>query len=159
MSFKTADLCDEYSDRVSIAEPLFRDFGGKTRFSGPITTVRCPGDNSPVKATLQTPGDGGVLVVDGGGLLNFSLLGDNLGKQAVQNDWAGLVIYGCVRDSEILSTLDVGVKALATYPLKTVKKDPGEKNVTVHFAGVNFIPGHYLYADPDGILVSPVKLG
>ncbi len=159
MSFKTADLCDEYSERVSIAEPLFRDFGGKTRFSGPITTVKCPGDNSPVKATVQTPGDGGVLVVDGEGLLNFSLLGDKLGRQAEQNGWAGLVIYGCVRDSEILATLDVGVKALATCPLKTVKKDPGKKNVPVHFAGVDFIPGHYLYADLDGILVSPVKLG
>ncbi len=158
MSFNTADLCDEYADRVSIAEPLFRDFGGATRFSGPIITVKCPGDNSPVKATLQTPGNGNVLVVDGGGLLNFALLGDRLGTSAVENGWAGLVIYGCVRDSAVLATLNIGVKALAACPLKTPKKNPGEKNIRVHFAGVNFTPGHYLYADPDGIIVSPTQI-
>ncbi len=157
MSFSTADLCDEHADKLAIAEPLFRDFGGAARFSGLITTVRCPGDNSPVKAALQTPG-GGVLVVDGAGCLNFALLGDKLGACAVENGWTGLVVYGCIRDSEVLATLNLGVKALAAYPVKTPKKNPGEKNVLVHFAGVDFIPGHYLYADPDGIVVSVAKI-
>ena len=159
MNFKTADLCDEYADNIAIAEPLFRDFGGAERFCGAITTVCCPGDNSPVRATLQTPGNGGVLVVDGGGLLNFALLGDKLGLFAVENNWVGLIIYGCVRDTEVLATLDIGIKALAACPLKTPKKDPGEKNIPVHFAGVDFTPGHYLYADSDGIIVSAAKLG
>lgn len=156
--FKVADLCDEHADNIAVAEPLFRDFGGAARFRGAITTVRGVGDNSPVKAMLATEGSGGVLVVDGGGLLNFSLLGDKLGLQAVKNHWAGLVIYGCVRDTGMLATLDVGVKALAAYPVKTEKKDPGQINVAVRFAGVDFIPGHYLYADPDGIIVSAKKL-
>ncbi len=158
MNFKTTDLCDEYIKSISIAEPLFWDFGGLLRFGGPITTVKCPGDNSPVKATLETPGNGGVLVVDGGGLLNFALLGDKLGLLAVENYWNGLVIYGCVRDSAVLATMDIGIKALATCPVKTPKKNPGEKNIPVHFANVDFIPGHYLYADQDGIIVSATNL-
>ena len=158
VSFSTADLCDKYEGRLGIAEPLFRDFGGVTRFNGPITTVRCPGDNSPVRATLQTPGKGGVLVIDGAGWLNFALLGDKLGAHAVNNGWSGLIIYGCIRDSEILATLQLGIKALAAYPLRTPKKDPGEKNVPLRFAGVDFIPGQHLYADPDGIVVSDAKL-
>ncbi len=158
MSFKTADLCDEHAGNIAIADPLFQNFGGATRFAGPITTVRCPGDNTPVRAALQAPGNGGVLVVDGAGLLNFALLGDKLGMHAVENGWVGLVIYGCVRDTEVLATLNIGVKALAACPLKTPKKDPGEKDVPVHFAGVDFIPGYYLYADPDGIVVSAVSL-
>ena len=157
-NFKVADLCDEHAGGIAVAEPLFRDFGGTPRFSGPITTVRGVGDNSPVRAVLATPGDGGVLVVDGGGLLNCSLLGDNLGGQAVKNRWSGLVIYGCVRDTEILATLEVGVKALAAHPMKTESRDPGETNVAVHFAGVDFTPGHYLYADPDGVIVSEERL-
>jgi len=158
MTLNTADLCDRHPDRISIAEPVFRDFGGATHFSGPITTIRCPGDNTPVKATLQTPGHGGVMVVDGAGLLNFALLGDQLGMKAVANNWAGLVIHGCVRDTEALATLDLGVKALAPYPLKTTKKNPGEKNIPLYFAGIRFIPGHHLYADADGIIVSPEPL-
>ena len=158
MSFSTADLCDEYAEKLMIAEPIFRDFGGITRFSGPITTVRCLGDNSPVATVLQTPGRGGVLVVDGAGWLNFALLGDRLGGCAVENSWTGLVVHGCIRDSDTLATLNLGIKALAAYPLKTQRKKNGEKNIPVHFAGVNFIPGHYLYADSDGILASPVKL-
>ena len=158
MRFKTADLCDDHAGDIVIAEPIFRSFGGLDRFNGPITTVRCLGDNSLVRDTLNTPGDGGVLVADGEGLLNCSLLGDALGLKAVENGWAGLVIHGCVRDSETLKTLALGVKALATYPLKTVKRGLGEKNVSLRFAGIDFFPGHWLYADPDGIVVSKENL-
>ena len=158
MNFKTADLCDEYPNSVSIVPPLFRDFGGLVHFSGLITTIRCFKDNSLVRDSLQTSGAGGVLVVDGGGTLDCSLLGDMLGMKAIENNWAGLIIYGCVRDSEVLTNLKIGIKALATCPLKTIKKGLGEKNVLVHFAETDFIPQHYLYADPDGILVSETKL-
>ena len=154
MHFKTADLCDKHAGDVAIADPIFRNFGGHDRFNGPITTLKCPKDNSLVRDTLSTPGNGGILVADGEGLLNYSLLGDVLGLKAVENGWAGLVIYGCVRDSEMLKTLDLGVKALATYPLRTIKRGLGEKNIPVRFAGIDFLPGDRLYADPDGIVVS-----
>ncbi len=158
MRFKTADLCDKHEDDITIAEPIFRNFGGLDQFGGPITTVKCPKDNSLVRDTLNAPGNGGILVVDGEGLLNCSLLGDVLGLRAVENGWTGLLIYGCVRDSEVLKTLSLGIKALEAYPLRTVKRGLGEKNIPVHFAGIRFFPGHQLYADSDGIVVSEKDL-
>lgn len=158
MHFRTADLCDLHTSDVTVATPLFSDFGGLNKFSGAITTIKCLRDNSLVRDTLNTPGHGGVLVVDGGGTRDCSLLGDALGKKAIENAWAGLVIYGCVRDSEILKTLRIGIKALATCPLKTTKKGRGQKNVPVHFAGIDFIPQYWLCTDPDGIVVSKTDL-
>lgn len=152
MTFTTPDICDEYPDRLQVLEPLFTEFGGKEKFSGEIVTIKCFEDNSLVKQTLGTAGHGKVLVVDGGGSLRCALLGDLLGAMAVQNGWQGVLVNGCVRDVEILKSMDLGVRALKSYPLKSVKRNEGQLNVPVRFADVSFEPGQYLYADENGMV-------
>ena len=154
----TTDLCDAHADTLQICEPMFADFGGTDTFEGPITTLKVFEDNSLVRSALETKGNGGVLVVDGGGSLRCALVGGMLGELAVKNGWAGIVVYGCVRDSRELMEQRVGVKALNTHPLKSNKKGVGEKNIEVCFAGVRFRPGEYLYADGDGVVVSAKRL-
>ncbi len=156
--FKTADLCDEHSDSLSVAAPMFRDFGRNISFGGPITTVKCFEDNSLVREQLEKPGNGRVLVVDGGGSMRCAMVGDILAKMGADNGWSGILVYGCIRDSGVIANIDIGVKALATLPLKSVKKGVGEVDVKVHFADTDFIPGYYLYADEDGVIVSPSAL-
>lgn len=158
MTYATTDLCDDHSGNLQIAEPIFQDFGTTTRFHGPITTLKIFEDNSLVRDTLETDGQGGVLVVDGGGSKRCALLGGNLAVLAQENNWAGVLVYGCIRDREEIEATTVGVKALAAHPLKSNKKGIGEKNVPVHFAGVRFNPGDWLYADVDGIVVSASAL-
>ena len=154
MDFKTADLCDDYSDVLQIAEPLFGDFGGEMAFGGRIATLKVFEDNSLVRQVLEEPGEGQVLVVDGGGSMRCAWLGDRLAELAEGNGWAGAVIYGCIRDCAALAETGIGIKALGAHPLKSVKRGIGERDVPVRFAGVNFMPGGYLYADEDGIVVS-----
>ena len=158
MSYPTADLCDEFSDDVRIAEPMFRHFGAKSSFGGPVLTLKLFEDNSLVREALQTPGDGRVLVVDGGGSMNCALVGDRLAELAVENNWAGIIVYGCIRDSGVIAKMDIGIKALNTHPLKSIKRGLGDKDVKVHFAGVTINPHSYLYADADGVLVSDKPL-
>ena len=154
MRFQTADLCDEFEQSVRVAEPLLRDYGGAASFHGPIVTVRVFEDNMIVRETLETDGQGRVLVVDGGASTRCALLGDKLARFAYENGWAGIVVNGCIRDSEEISGISVGVKALHTVPRRSGKEGTGERDVTVSFAGIAFTPGHYLYADADGILVA-----
>lgn len=154
----TADLYDNFSDQVRVAAPLFRDFGGRIEFSGPVTTLKVFEDNSFVRAALDSPGSGRVLVVDGGGSLRCALLGDQLAELGVKNGWAGIIINGCIRDSRVIAGLDIGVKALATNPRKSVKRNVGERDVVISFAEVEFRPDAYVYADADGILVSDSAL-
>ncbi|XP_028410136.1 uncharacterized protein LOC114532755 [Dendronephthya gigantea] len=154
----TADLCDSYGDLLQYVEPIFRDFGRRTKFDGKISTVKCHEDNSCVKTALAEPGDGRVLVVDGGGSLRRALLGDNVAATALKNNWSGVIIYGCVRDTCQLEKIDLGVKALAQIPRKTEKKNVGMRDIPVTFAGVTFRPNEYVYADRDGIVVSDKKL-
>jgi len=137
---------------------LFGDFGGALDFAGPISTVKCHEDNSLVRSALEEPGEGRVLVVDGGGSDRCALLGDNLAQLAIDNEWAGIVVYGCIRDSAEIAEMPVGVKALATHPKKSHKQNIGERDVAVRFAGVSFAPGAWLYADLDGIVVSDEAL-
>jgi regulator of ribonuclease activity A len=152
---KTTDLCDEYGDQVSVADPIgFKHFGRPQSFYGQIATVKCYEDNSLVRAALMENGRGKLLVVDGGGSLRCALLGDMLAALAQKNEWSGLVIYGAVRDAEALAALDIGVMALATNPRRSAKNNEGTAGVPLHFAGVYFIPGRYLYADQDGIITS-----
>ena len=158
MNFKTADLCDDHRAAVEVVEPMFRDFGGHTTFGGPISTVRALEDNSLVRQALKEPGQGRVLVADGGGSLRCALLGDRLAKFAAENGWSGVLVYGCVRDADELARIDLGVKALATHPMKTVKRNVGQRDVAVRFAGVRFVPGAFLYADHDGVIVAPTRL-
>ena len=150
----TADLCDEHGEAVQVCEPLFRPYGGRHAFSGPVSTVRCFEDNSRVKEAVEGPGEGRVLVVDGGGSRRRALLGDKLGDAAVRNGWAGVVIHGCIRDSAALGQMNLGVRALGTMPLRSEKRNEGERDVPVRFAGVTFRPGDYLYVDEDGIVLS-----
>lgn len=152
------DLCDAFTDVVSVLEPMFSDFGGVEAFGGAVVTVKCFEDNSLVAEQVALPGDGRVLVVDGGGSMRCALLGDNLAKQAADNGWAGILVYGCVRDVEILADIPVGVQALAAHPRKSVKKGIGELDVPLTFAGVTIRPGDHVYADANGVLCSPRPL-
>lgn len=154
MTFKTADLCDEHPQKIRVVEPGFNDYGGHTVFSGPVSTIKCHEDNSKVRQQLSTPGEGRVLVVDAGGSCRCAMLGDILANMGVENGWAGVVMYGLIRDSHDISQMALGVKALGTHPQKSEKKDIGEIDTVVHFHGVTFNPGDYLYADHDGIIVS-----
>lgn len=155
MTPKTTDLCDANPDKIRVAEPIgFRDFGGVRMFSGRIRTIKCFEDNSLVRKALERDGEGKVLVVDGGGSMRCALLGDLLGELGVKSKWNGIVIYGCIRDSADMATLKIGVKALGTFPLKSEKRNEGQTNIPVRFAGVDFVPGEFLYADEDGIIVS-----
>lgn len=150
-----ADLCDEHEQTIAVCQTQLRDFGGRQAFSGPIRTVRCYEDNSVVKATLATPGEGCVLVVDGGGSLRKALVGDMLGADGVKNGWAGVVVFGAIRDAAVLATLDLGVKALGANPMRSVRRGEGELDVLISFGGVIFTPGDILHADLDGVAVLP----
>jgi regulator of ribonuclease activity A len=154
----TADLCDAHGERVQVCEPVFHAYGGRRAFDGPISTVRCFEDNSRVREAVNTPGDGRVLVVDGGGSRRRALLGDQLGEAAVRNGWTGIVLNGCIRDSTELGRLDLGIRALGTIPLRSDKRGEGERDVPVRFAGVMFRPGEYIYVDEDGVIVAPAAL-
>ena len=158
MTFSTADLHDEHEGKVRVANILMQSYGQKTRFSGPISTVKCFEDNSLVRTALEEPGNGRVLVVDGGGSIRCALVGDKLAELGMENGWEGLIVHGCIRDSAVISTLGIGIKALGANPRRSVKKGVGERDIPLNFADANFTPGDYLYADEDGILLSPVKL-
>lgn len=151
----TADLVDELGEALASCDTQLRQFGARHHFAGPIVTVRCYQDNGLVKATLAGPGHGQVLVVDGGASLHTALMGDMIAASAVANGWAGVVINGPVRDSAALATMDLGVKALGTNPRKSAKAGAGERDVTVEFGGVEFVPGRLLVADDDGVVVLP----
>lgn len=153
MSVITADLYDELGEEIQSVPIQFRAFGGRTSFDGPIRTVRCFEDNALLKATVSTPGDGAVLVVDGGGSVHRALMGDMIAEIAVQNGWAGVVINGAIRDQVAINGLALGVKALGTNPRKSTKEGAGEVDVTLEFGGVTFRVGAHLYSDEDGILV------
>jgi regulator of ribonuclease activity A len=154
VAYSVPDICDDFIEEISVLEPLFSDFGGKLRFSGEVATIKCFEDNSLVRDAVRSQGRGRVLVVDGGGSLRRALLGDMLAASAAENGWQGLLINGCVRDVEILETIDLGVKALNSHPVKTDKRGEGQPGVIVAFAGVTIRPGNYLYADANGIVVA-----
>lgn len=158
MHYITPDLCDAYPDQVQVLDPMFSSFGGHDSFGGQIVTVKCFEDNSKVKELVEQPGQGKVMVVDGGGSLRRALLGDMLAQKAAQNGWEGIVVYGCVRDVDVLAQIDLGVQALAPHPLKTDKRGIGDIDVPVTFAGVTFRPGEFIYADNNGVIVSPIAL-
>jgi regulator of ribonuclease activity A len=151
----TADLCDRFPS-ARVAEPIFRDFGGETAFAGAVETLRVFEDNVLVRAALERPGRGRVLVIDGGGSRACALAGDQIATLALTNGWAGLVINGCVRDIDAIARTPVGVKALAANPRKSQKRGDGDRDVAVTFAGITFEPGDVLFADADGIVVLDV---
>ncbi len=163
MSFATCDLCDANEDKLAdgslhVIPPVLTKFGKQPRFAGPARTLKVFEDNVLVRAALETPGEGSVLVVDGGGSLRCALVGGNLGKLAEKNGWAGIIVNGCVRDSSELDGCDVGIRALATHPRRSFRKGVGEPDITVDIAGVPVRPGDWVYADEDGVLVSRTKI-
>lgn len=158
MGFKTADLSDEHRESLQVVSPIFLSFGAKAQFCGEIVTVKLFEDNVLAKAQLGKEGKGKVLVVDGGGSERVALMGDNVAALAIKNGWEGVVIYGCIRDSADIDEMEVGIRAIGTHPFKSHKKGEGDVQISVQFAGCTFQPGHYLYADEDGIIVSPKKI-
>jgi len=158
MGFATADLCDRYEARVQVCDPGLRDFGGRAQFCGTITTVKCFEDNSLVRSALSEAGTGRVLVVDAGGSRRCAMLGDQLAALARDKGWSGVILNGCVRDAAQIAATEIGVKALDTHPRKSHKRGEGQYNLAVRFAGVTFVPGHQVYCDSDGILVTDEPL-
>ncbi|MGY1410460.1 ribonuclease E activity regulator RraA [Luteimonas sp. A611] len=149
----TCDLCDQYEDRVRVLELPLRDYGGRTAFAGLVSTVKALEDNSLVREAVAEPGEGRVLVIDGGGSLRRAMLGDMLAEKAVASGWSGVLVHGAIRDSAAIGVLDLGVKALATCPRKTDKLGQGLRDVPVAFGGLVIAPGQWLAADEDGVVL------
>jgi len=163
MSFATTDLCDDNPGKLEdgslqVLPPVFRHFGKRTQFAGPAATLKVHEDNALVRSTLETQGEGRVLVVDGGGSVRRALVGGQLGLLAQNNGWAGVIVDGCVRDSAELAQCDVGIMALATHPQRSAREGVGKRDVNVQVAGVAVRPGDWIYADADGVLVAGEKL-
>ena len=159
MTISTPDLCDAHPEHARVVIGLhWQSFGGRCSFGGPLETVRCFEDNSFVKQHLSTPGQGKVLIVDGGGSLRHALIGDLIGEMAQNNGWAGVIIHGACRDVDELAKLDIGIFALGSVPIKSVRRGEGQLNIPVNFGGVAFHPGDYVYADRNGIIVADRKL-
>ncbi|MCW8883925.1 MAG: ribonuclease E activity regulator RraA [Motiliproteus sp.] len=152
------ELCDQFPELVQVVEPMFGNFGGRETFGGEIVTIKAFEDNSLVREQVAQPGIGKVLVVDGGGSMRRAMLGDMLAEKAAVNGWEGIIIYGCIRDVNVIGQTDLGVQALGAHPMKTDKRGLGDLNVEVTFGGVTFRPGEYVYADNNGVLISPKAL-
>ena len=153
MSYATSDLCDEYGEQARILEPILHSYGGKTSFSGIISTLKAFEDYMLVRQQLEQPGNGRVLVVDGGASIRCALLGDQTGSLALKNGWAGVVINGAVRDVEALGHLEIGIVALGISPRRSPTGAVGQSDIPVMFGGITFQPGEWLVADADGIVV------
>lgn len=154
-SFSTANLVDEHGDTLRTCDTQFIQYGKYRNFAGTVRTVSCYQDNGLLRELLRSPGNGCVLVVDGGGSLSTALCGDLIAQSAVDNGWNGLVLYGAVRDSAQLSGMRIGIKALGTNPRKSAKDRAGTVDIDVGFGGVTFTPGDLLYADDDGVVLLP----
>ncbi len=155
----TGDLCDahksDHDGSFRVLPPAFQNYGKRTRFAGVVSTVKCFEDNSLVKAALEEPGQGRVLVVDGGSSFRRALVGGNIAASAAKNGWAGVVVDGCVRDSLELAQHDVGIRALGLIPMPTERRGQGQRDIALHIHGVWILPGEWLVADEDGIVVMP----
>ena len=154
-TWTTPDLCDAHPENVRVVHGIqWHSYGGRRSFGGPLETVKCFEDNSRVKEHLAAPGEGKVLVVDGGGSLRHALIGDMIAETAAGNGWVGIIINGACRDIEALAGLDIGVFALGCVPIKSVRRGEGQLNEPVAFGGTDFHPGEYVYADGNGIIVA-----
>jgi regulator of ribonuclease activity A len=156
--FSTADLCDDFTERVEVCETPFVSYGSVRAFSGEIRTVEVHEDNVLVREALEEVPPGTLLVVDGGGSKRCALIGDKLATIAARRGLAGVIVNGCVRDSRELANVEVGILALSTNPKRSKKNGAGRRDVPVHFGGLTWTPGHHAYADEDGVIVSATKL-
>jgi len=157
-NFKTTDLYDAYLEKLQVASPIFKDYGGKVQFHGEIVTLKAFEDNTHLKSSFETDGKGKVLVVDAAASLRTAMMGDVMAALGASNGWEGVIINGCIRDSADVAKVNIGVKALATTPRKTVKRNKGILHIPVRFAEVTFTPQEYVYADEDGIVTSSKPL-
>ena len=163
MQFSTCDLCDANEDKLQDGSllalpPVLQPFGKRHAFAGPAVTLKVFEDNVLVRAALEQQGEGRVLVVDGGGSLRCALVGGNLAVLAEKNGWSGIIVNGCVRDSDEINQCDIGVRALATHPQRSIRKGLGESGIKIQIAGVAVHPDDWVYADSDGVLISRSKL-
>ena len=154
----TCDISDQLHPHVQYLNPIFKSYGGKTAFSGRIVTIKCFEDNSLVEEALKMNGKGCVLVVDAGESLRCAMLGDKRVSDAIKNEWEGIVVNGSIRDSVMINSMTIGIRALGVCPRKSIKKGNGKRNLTIDFSNVKFIPNHYLYADEDGVIVIENKV-
>ncbi|MEJ7805290.1 MAG: ribonuclease E activity regulator RraA [Telluria sp.] len=163
MTFATTDLCDDHPQlledgRLAVLPPLYKHLGQRVKFSGRVTTLKVFEDNTLVRSTLEAPGNGNVLVIDGGASMRRALVGGQLALLAQDNGWAGIIVDGCVRDSDEINACDIGVRALAVHPQKSAKKGVGDRNTRILIGGVPVSPGDWIYADADGVVVAQQKL-
>ena len=158
MRVDTSALCDIYLDQVDVVEPIFSSFGGASSFFGKITTVRCFESNGLIAQVLEEEGEGRVFIVDGGGAVRRALIDAELAQLALDNGWEGIIVYGAVRQLDVLETLDIGIHALAPIPVGAEETEIGEVDTPVNFGGVTFFPEDYIYADLTGIILSPELL-
>jgi regulator of ribonuclease activity A len=157
-TISTPDLSDQAGDSVRVLAPILRNYGAVSAFGGQVVTVKCFEDNSLVKAQGQVDGQGRVLVVDGGGSPRRALLGDQIALALANNGWAGIIIYGYVRDVGALAQTPLGIQAMGAIPVKTDKRGIGDLDVPVTFGGITIHPGDWIYADDNGVLVSDKAL-
>ena len=158
MTRPTSDISDMFYPEVQYLDSMFKSYGAKISFSGQIVTIECFEDNSLVEEALKTSGNGSVLVIDAGGSMNCAMLGDKRIADAIQNEWQGIIVNGAIRDSAIINKMPIGIRALGTFPRKSIKKGVGKNNVIVSFSNVKFIPNQYLYADEDGVIITKTKV-
>ncbi|MCE0493930.1 ribonuclease E activity regulator RraA [Vibrio salinus] len=158
MEYNTSALCDIYLDQVDVVEPMFSNFGGRASFAGQVTTIKCFEDNGIIRETLEQDGLGRVLLVDGGGSLRRALVDAEIATMAEENEWEGIIVYGCVREIDELEEMNIGIQALASIPVGAVAQGIGEMDIPVNFGGVTFLPEDYLYADSTGIILSQEPL-
>ncbi|MCY9845801.1 ribonuclease E activity regulator RraA [Vibrio caribbeanicus] len=158
MEYNTSALCDIYSEQVDVVEPMFSNFGGRASFSGQITTVKCFEDNGLIRETLEQDGIGRVLLIDGGGSLRRALVDAEMAALAEENEWEGVVVYGCVREVDELEEMNIGIQAIASIPAGSPTTGTGDTDVPVNFGGVTFLPEDYLYADNTGVILSQEPL-
>jgi regulator of ribonuclease activity A len=158
MTFSTCDLCDQFPDRIRVLAPIFRHYGGRTRFSGSIATIKCFEDNVFIREAAVEEGRGRIMVIDGGGSLRSALVGDGIAEWARDHGWAGMIIHGCVRDTAALAKVDLGVMAIGVNPVTPGKRRVGARDVAVTFGDVRFVPGEYAYCDEDGVVIASEQL-
>ena len=158
MQYNTSELCDMYLDSVDVVEPMFAYFGGRSAFGGEVITIKCHEANGQIRDVLQRNGEGKVLVIDGGGSLRRALVNIELAELALENDWEGIIVYGCIRDVDLIDEIELGIQALASIPVLASTNTDGELDVPINFGGVTFLPEDHVYADSTGIILSPEPL-
>jgi len=154
MEYNTSELCDIYADMIDVVEPMFMNFGGKSSFGGQITTIKCFESLGLIEETLQQPGLGKVLLIDGGGSLRRALVDSDIAQMAFENEWEGIIVYGSIREVDQLDDINIGIQSLASIPVGADDSRTGEVDVAVNFGGVTFLPDDHVYADSTGIILS-----